>query len=175
MFDQLLLLSCGRCMYMGPAAGSVDYFTAQGFDCPKVFNPSDYFLDVLSPDNRSAESEEESAKRIESLGDKWAAYLATQPKVERQAIKEAEPYQPDYSFARIRMNLGLLFWRTWAAQSRQWPVLVIKLCLTSFFGLIIGGIYSHVGYNQKSIQNRIGLLFIVVSKFFVFSKLHLLS
>lgn len=35
------------------------------------------------------------------------------------------------------------------------------MIITCFFGLIIGGIYSNAGYNQSSIQNRTGLLFLI--------------
>lgn len=46
-------------------------------------------------------------------------------------------------------------------QSREIPTIIIKLTVTTFFGLIIGGIYSNAGYNQSSINNRTGLLFVV--------------
>jgi ABC-type multidrug transport system ATPase subunit len=55
MFDKLLLLSCGRTIYLGPANTAKEYFKASGFICPSLFNPSDFFLDVLSPDTRSTE------------------------------------------------------------------------------------------------------------------------
>ena len=46
-------------------------------------------------------------------------------------------------------------------QAREIPTIVIKLIVTCFFGLIIGGIYSNAGYGQSSIQNRTGLLFLI--------------
>jgi ABC-type multidrug transport system ATPase subunit len=57
MFDQLMILSEGSLMYHGEAAKAVDYFSSlsrygQEFTCPHNYNPSDFFLDLLSPDHR---------------------------------------------------------------------------------------------------------------------------
>ena len=48
-FDQLLLLSDGRGVYLGPAAAAVDHFATLAVDlqCPQYVNPSDFFLHVL--------------------------------------------------------------------------------------------------------------------------------
>jgi len=37
MFDKLLLLSEGQCVFYGDANASVNYFTRQGFECPTTF------------------------------------------------------------------------------------------------------------------------------------------
>lgn len=57
MFDQLMILSEGCLMYHGEANKAVDYFSSlsrhgQEFICPHNYNPSDFFLDLLSPDHR---------------------------------------------------------------------------------------------------------------------------
>jgi hypothetical protein len=54
-FDQLLLLSEGQGIYFGPANEAVSYFAGLGHRCPKLFNPADFFLDLLSVDYRSPE------------------------------------------------------------------------------------------------------------------------
>ena len=42
MFQQLLLVSEGQCVYFGPAAEAVDHFSAidPAFACPALFNPA---------------------------------------------------------------------------------------------------------------------------------------
>lgn len=57
MFDKLMILSEGSLMYYGDAAKAVDYFSTLSrfeneFTCPHNYNPSDFFLDLLSPDHR---------------------------------------------------------------------------------------------------------------------------
>lgn len=43
-----------------------------GLKCDEFYNPLDFFLDVLSFDNRSEELEESSIKRIAFLANNWA-------------------------------------------------------------------------------------------------------
>ena len=71
MFDKMLLLSQGRDMYHGDVGQSVEYFAGCNYACPENFNPADYFLDILSPDARNAELEDESQKRIDRLATLW--------------------------------------------------------------------------------------------------------
>lgn len=48
MFDDLILMASGEIMYHGPAQTAVPYFARFGYDCPKSFNPSDwFFVEVL--------------------------------------------------------------------------------------------------------------------------------
>jgi ABC-type multidrug transport system ATPase subunit len=71
MFDKLLILSEGSTMYYGDAKGSIQHFAGLGFRCPHNFNPPDFFLDLLSPDNRSPENEVDSQNRIKFLAGEW--------------------------------------------------------------------------------------------------------
>ena len=60
MFDDVLLLSEGGCVYHGPAASALDYFSQQGFDCPERYNPAEFLADLISVDYSAADSERES-------------------------------------------------------------------------------------------------------------------
>lgn len=77
MFDGLLLLSEGRCMYFGHAQDAEAYFARLGSACPHGFNPADYFLDQLSLDVRTSESEKTTRARIEMFAQHYASHLAT--------------------------------------------------------------------------------------------------
>lgn len=174
MFDKLLVLSEGRTMYYGSAASAVTHFAAAGYVCPEVFNPSDYFLDLLSPDNRTAETEAATRNRIQHLGDRWLEVQAQQ--LQAQADKDAKGPQADAhefksvqiigsganDFATVRRNFLILCWRAWTEQSRNQGAIIAKIVFNCFFGLIIGGIYSDIGYGQESIQNRKGCLFFLM-------------
>jgi len=193
MFDQLLLLSSGRVMYLGPAKQSVLYFAELGHICGRLVsiilplhnsnlasfkqvlislhnyrntNPSAFFLDILSPDYRSPEAEAETTNRIETIGDKWqenkhrfrATSLSGLEVADINTLKVAEG---SMDLMRIFTNYKMLSWRSWSEQYRDLATIKIKLIMTSFFALIIGGIYSDAGYSQKAINNRVGLLFVI--------------
>lgn len=179
MFDKLLVLSEGRTMYYGDASEAVHHFNAVGHPCPAAFNPSDFFLDLLSPDNRNSETEVATRNRIQYLGDRWldaqkqkdSALLLPQragtPTV--PAIDAAEEFTSvrvigsgSNDLATAWRNFLILCWRTWAEQSRNKGAIIARLVFNAFFGLIIGGIYSNIGYSQESIQNRKGALFFIM-------------
>lgn len=40
---------------VGDVADAIPFFNSTGNQCPRNFNPSDFFLDVLSPDSRTEE------------------------------------------------------------------------------------------------------------------------
>ena len=174
MFDRLLLLSEGHSMFLGTALAASKHFSAAGFAIPRLYNPSDFFLDVLSPDNRSAELEKQTVERIARLGDLWAQEASNMDfsifGTEGVDVSSTEGGWEDFShppgaesfdFIRFSRNFKLLLWRSFTEQTRDLPTIFIKVGMTCFFAFLIGGIYSNVGYNQKSISNRTGLLFIV--------------
>jgi ABC-type multidrug transport system ATPase subunit len=170
MFDQLLLLSMGRVMYMGPVKQAVPYFESIGFSCPRSFNPSDYFLDILSPDNRSPEADEKSMKQIEVIGNAWQEHLTNGAANGNNSTESAEAMQPvvltwEEYWSRFSKNFSLLYSRAFTEQRRDLPTLGIKCFFTLFFGAILGGIYSKDGHDQKGIHNITGLLFVITSKY----------
>jgi hypothetical protein len=162
MFDRLLLLSEGRSMFFGNAEDAVGYFSNIGYHCHEFYNPSDFFLDILSPDNRTEELEKESSLRIQYIGEEWEkrSVLLAEPKSSH--LGDVRSVGTDSSPLKVLQNFSVLCWRAWAEQSRDVVTFGIKMIFSIFFALIIGGIYSNIGDSQTSIQNRKGLLFFVV-------------
>jgi ABC-type multidrug transport system ATPase subunit len=171
MFDRLLLLSEGCTMYSGVASEAVNYFasaTSGGFVCQQYYNPSDFFLDILSPDNRNEQLEIESSNRILLLGDAW---LKSASRLEKSISiddlsklvsgNEVRSVGTSGDIRKAYKNFTMLCWRAWSEQSRDWFTLLVKSFFLIFFALIIGGIYSNIGFDQLSIQNRNGFLFFV--------------
>ena len=60
LFDHLLLMTAnpGRVVYNGPFRDAAAYFTKAGHSPEKVGNPSDYYLDVITPDIAGNAAEE---------------------------------------------------------------------------------------------------------------------
>ena len=51
MFDNMILLSAnpGQAIYNGPMGDAMQYWKDQGFLLPEAINPTDFFLDSISP------------------------------------------------------------------------------------------------------------------------------
>ncbi|CAH0555158.1 unnamed protein product [Brassicogethes aeneus] len=69
MASRILLLSAGRTMFSGKRKDMLSYFANVGYPCPSFKNPSDYYLDLVTLDDLSAEAMLESSQRIEQLAD----------------------------------------------------------------------------------------------------------
>ena len=75
LIDDLILLAEGRLVYSGPGGKTaVNYFTKIGFKCPQFHNPADYFLDIISVDNRSTDLQDKSEKRVKLLIEEFDKY-----------------------------------------------------------------------------------------------------
>ena len=55
--DVLLLGKGGVTVYLGPSEGALDYFAALGFECPRLENPADFFMDVIAGKVSSTQEE----------------------------------------------------------------------------------------------------------------------
>lgn len=174
LFDQLLLLADGNDIYFGDAANAVGYFDKAGYPCPESFNPADFFLDVLSRDLRSDEAKFHSNKRLQKIRKQWkevsndkdastAAVVAktadgNSGDVEGEAVLTGADTGM-VSLEVLGMRIQLLAWRSWKEIIGDWFVIVASYTISLSLALVIGGIYSNIGDDQLSIQNRNGLLF----------------
>jgi ABC-type multidrug transport system ATPase subunit len=165
MFDQLLLLSAGRTMYLGVAEKASLYFSNAGYPIPTFFNPADYYLDILSPDARSSEMELTTSQRIAFLGDHWMQHQVDRAnsltRCKREGVGHEQLSIYPLTITRFGQNFLLLFWRSWSEITRDVPTIMLKLCLSTFFACIIGGMYNNLGDDQESVYNRQGMLFII--------------
>ncbi|RYH30546.1 hypothetical protein EON65_04820 [archaeon] len=164
MFDKLLLLSEGHVIYLGNAEDAGAYFNKRGLPLPSFFNPADYFLDILSPDARSIELEQTTSQRIEQLALAWQEELSSQPPAPVSGKNGVdEEYIPKYTLTwqRFVRNFYLLYWRSWSQITRNRAAIIFKLCLSTFFACIIGGMYNNLGNNQESIYNRYSPLYLL--------------
>jgi ABC-type multidrug transport system ATPase subunit len=166
MFDQLLLLSEGHCIYLGPAKEAAAYFASAGHSMHRFFNPADFFLDILSPDTRSKELEESSSSRIEHLAARWdektkVTDYKSQRLGESQTQDALTPHINAFTWERYRRNFKLLFWRAFTEIIRDRFTIMAKIFVTVFFGCIIGAMYSSNSNDQATIYKQMGLLFVI--------------
>lgn len=69
MLSRILLVSAGRTMFSGRRRDMLPYFALVEYPCPSFKNPSDYYLDLVTLDDLSAEAMLESSQRIEQLAE----------------------------------------------------------------------------------------------------------
>ncbi|XP_049782861.1 ATP-binding cassette sub-family G member 8 [Schistocerca cancellata] len=69
MLSRVVLISAGQLMFSGRRRDMLPYFATVDYPCPAYKNPSDYYLDLVTLDDLSAEAMLESSQRIEQLAE----------------------------------------------------------------------------------------------------------
>ena len=170
LFDHLILLSEGCVAYDGPAGDTaVNYFSSIGLKCPSYFHPGDYFLDIISLDNRSKEQEKKSTKRIKFILESYEKY-STQKLSKNNgklsfdgSIKSLniDEFHVDGVTSSIWEQIKILGLRNCQSIIRDKVTLGTRIFFTCFFALFLSALWSDTGNGQKDIQNRNGILFFI--------------
>eukprot|EP00656_Telonema_subtile_P038498 TRINITY_DN4343_c0_g1_i6.p1 TRINITY_DN4343_c0_g1~~TRINITY_DN4343_c0_g1_i6.p1 ORF type:complete len:577 (-),score=115.34 TRINITY_DN4343_c0_g1_i6:120-1850(-) len=164
LFDQLLLLSEGRGVYLGPAADAVEHFAKFGPDlrCPQYMNPSDFFLHVLGVESFKAQR----VALCDAYNEKWPM-ISKQDNDDHdggQAAKQlalSEPKSASYT-AGCGKQLKWLMWRELKSKLRSPQEIHANISMTFFFSLVMGLAYFQLGNTQTGVQGRNGSLFMVL-------------
>ncbi|KAJ2718744.1 hypothetical protein GGI07_005609 [Coemansia sp. Benny D115] len=186
-FDRILLLSQGHLVYFGSTNQAIEYFESKGFPCPLRQNPADFFIDVMSLNNRSPHELELSKRRIEYLA---KSFTDTKNPTSKLSLSYGglyeQPFDPAKTIAAggIRMP-NVSKWDTSmddndlaAPQRASWlyevKTLAQRDAITTlrhytFLSavslnsisvlLLLGLLFYKLGNEIESIQNRIGLFF----------------
>lgn len=173
LFENLILLSEGRLIYFGKAASALDYFSSRGFTCPEHYNPGDYFMDLISVDRRDEKREFESSERITSLASSYSPSQELQPDLHMLSIlgqaENDKDVQPNGKYASTFFTqLTVLARRSWWQATRDRFPLIISYVQSVIMMVVISILYSDIGNNQKSIQDRQGVIFFIAI-FFAFN------
>lgn len=170
MFDQVALLSRGQMIYFGPADKMVPYFGDLGYPCPTYTNPSDFFVDLASVDRRDNERQEETIERVKELATaygnstqhKEVVYQIIEdtmkPTTGKQLITQRITYYRPQKSGFFR-TLFTLLGRMTLNVFRDRTSYLSRIFMLSLFVPFICIFLGHLGRNQTSIQDRIGLLY----------------
>eukprot|EP00928_Gymnodinium_smaydae_P086947 TRINITY_DN7132_c0_g3_i1.p1 TRINITY_DN7132_c0_g3~~TRINITY_DN7132_c0_g3_i1.p1 ORF type:complete len:650 (+),score=131.60 TRINITY_DN7132_c0_g3_i1:69-1952(+) len=167
LFSSIYLLAAGKPVYAGQADVATKYFEDLGHTLPPNFNPADFFIDLVSIDQRDSEAEVQTSKRLAALHDAWASKaclqddtVASSKEAGMLSIMAAKSQRPAGQVSFVAPLL-LLLRRGWREQMRDRAAITLKICFQAFFTLIFSFVYYRLGYSQSNIQDRMGLLFFV--------------
>ncbi|KAI9208487.1 ABC-2 type transporter-domain-containing protein [Polychytrium aggregatum] len=157
LLDKVILLSVGKTLWMGTTAAALMHFDELGYHLPDKTNPSDFFMDIITLDQRTPELSEQSQSRIEKFQQAW--------ETRRTRMNTNVPSEVGIETPVDRLppnwfrELGILLRRNLQEVSRD------KATLGATFGqgiimmLFMGFIYFKVTLDSAGAQNRGGVLF----------------
>ncbi|XP_002742012.1 protein white-like [Saccoglossus kowalevskii] len=167
MFDRVLLMAEGRNAFLGSTSDALRHFSNIGHTCPTNYNPADFYIQKLAIEPGK---EQQCREKVEKLCDAYdqsifakEVYDKMKPSeskglLEDHNIKSRSPYKASW-FAQFRA----VMWRTYLDNSREPMIIRVRTVQTVIIALIIGLVFLQQPYDQDSIQNINGCLFLFIT------------
>ncbi|KAG2633050.1 hypothetical protein PVAP13_2NG289500 [Panicum virgatum] len=172
LFHGLCLLASGQTIYFGPAANATEFFTSNGYPCPPMTNPSDYFLRTI---NRDFELENEETRTVskpsaadEAIETLVSAYKSSN--TSENAKKEMHDINEMFGLltqggvmlrrkqATFLTKVLVLTRRSFVNMYRDVGYYWLRLGIYISISLCLGTIYYNFGYGYDSIRSRSSML-----------------
>jgi len=177
LFDKLLLLTSepGRVVYSGPMSGAVDYWKSCGHAVPVHSNPTDFFLDLVTPggpmdqvDAFVAAFQERQLADIRSLvsqkrqerGLTAAQMLQAQHQLQVQAQMGPGTFRESAIAVPFLQQLRILFKRKVLITSRSPAAIYMPILMPVFVGLLLGVMYKDIG--SKALLQQVSFVFMLL-------------
>ncbi|KAF8314186.1 ABC transporter [Clavulina sp. PMI_390] len=192
LFDKVMVIAAGYCIYWGPLQEARPYFENLGFECPPGQNISDYLTGVtVSTERKIFEAVRADAARMRDLPLSPEEFLAVynnsdvarrmkQELDDHLAAEDARAKQTDDFKDGVRREKMKGVWESdpstvdiWtqikAATTRQYQLmwndkasLVIKQGSSIVQSIILGSLFYNLQYSTADIFTRSGTLFFIL-------------
>ncbi|CAF4157474.1 unnamed protein product, partial [Adineta steineri] len=168
LFDKLLLMCNGRCVYNGLNASLLPYFQECGHICEDHDNPADFALDVLIKANEQKDYVDNLYNTYEQseMHQNITSYLTGQEHAnDLNNISRVEKGAPGRSFG---MEIYYVSQRTLRNAIRDPALFLSQVVVSIVLGLLVGLVFYDMDNTiDPGIQNRLGaIFFIIVSQIF---------
>lgn len=156
----LILARGGHPMYAGKAQSMLSHFAKFGHDCPKMMNPSDFVLDLVTVDLQHESVEAESGQRVHTLAVHWASRVdhdvrGEAPKfvgtpAELGSLRRG-PIALRIAFLLLLRRSGLSFWR-------KPGVIYARIVQVFGFAVLSTLFWAPLKSDYVDIQSRVGFI-----------------
>ena len=120
-------------IYHGPREHLLPYFARAGYTCPPLYNPADFFMDLIAADVRSETMHGKSMSRVEDLVRDWKnrKVLETTDQDDSTERHEALSLGPAPAYTPLYIAVPVILERTlrntWRQQDIFWTRYVWNL------------------------------------------------
>lgn len=185
-FDNVLLLARGLCVYNGPVNQLRGYFDAlseKGITskCPQYTNPFDHVIYLINDDfddgkTAAADLDVLHASYLESeMAAKANSLVQAQIQIGESASNQTHHHhhlhnhqksdneeEEEETYATSLLNqTSVLLHRQFIASIRDFGFMWVRMAVMITLAILVGTIYHEFTLSQRSINNRIGCLFVV--------------
>ena len=171
LFDRLMLMCKGECVFHGPAQNALSFFSSQGYQCEEHDNPTDFALNILFKANQrseiltvltSAYIHSSWCQEIIALNRKKTIGKANEIRSHAITTYEAKAPQPLWT------EFFYVSQRTLIKFVRNWGLILSQVLVSIILGLLIGLVFYDIKATvNPGIQNRFNVInFILVGQIF---------
>ncbi|XP_033735313.1 ATP-binding cassette sub-family G member 5-like [Pecten maximus] len=166
LLDKVALMSTGRMVYYGDTNKMVEHFTLAGYPCPQYANPLDHYVDVASVDRRTVQREALTSQKLNKLVQIYqnslifddirhdVRKLMKQSHKNEKSMEVHRPTKPNV-FRVIYTLLSRCYRHTGRDRSIYFSRTFLLFSFVPFICLFL----LQMGTDQRSIQDRIGLIY----------------
>ena len=182
LFDRVILLANGQVAYSGPVDKLDAYFLRLGLVRPPTIPNADFYIEALSQvheqdrEELGADKVAAKAREIEGILDTYRANSG-----QRRFVGEEVPFTmpsetgTTYTFASWMDEFLALYDRAAKTQVRTPQLVRVRTVQTIIIGLLVGIFFLKLGLAQSSVQNRMGLTFMMLVNTFIIATMGVLS
>jgi len=168
LFDSLVLLtsSPGRMAYSGPFVGAQAFWYNCGCEVPPNVNPTDYYLDLLTPGSSLDRSDEIVARFRAEIRPQLDLHVASMMQVQGQSVAAmlsvgGRPLLNGPFAVPFRTQLGALLRRKLRLAVRNPAALGLPLAVPVIQGVIVGYMFDGIG--EKELLKQIMFAFCLLT------------
>ncbi|XP_015379710.1 PREDICTED: ATP-binding cassette sub-family G member 8 [Diuraphis noxia] len=160
MVSRVALISVGHLMYSGRRRNMLPYFSSADYPCPAFKNPSDYYLDLVTLDDLSAEAMLESSQRVEQLADLFRRRVEPLPD---PGPPKPLPGKPRTAIVPIQI-VAIILRHMAYSQPRSSLRWISRFFIAGILSIIVGTIFSDIPATdpQLSFGDRMGFYYSIM-------------
>ncbi|XP_055598351.1 ATP-binding cassette sub-family G member 1-like isoform X2 [Uranotaenia lowii] len=150
LFDDIYVVTGGRCLYQGSLADMIPTFADEGLICPQYYNRADFAIKMASKTNPEKEKIQKLMKRMETASlthDSNTLQSGHTMVVEQKNVSQ-------YAISQWK-QFSILTHRTLLGTLRNFTLMVLRFIGHIMVGLIFGLVYFNVGNDGAKVITNI--------------------
>ncbi|XP_039313239.1 ATP-binding cassette sub-family G member 4-like [Solenopsis invicta] len=166
LFDDIMILNRGRCLYCGPKSEILSTFNIAGFTCPNFYNIAEFVLEVVT------EQKDEDLENLYKIWrDEYEKFKShSEYKNELNSIDNKQNFETENRVTTIKSLLQekstwqqqkILFSRALICIMRDNIFTKLRFATHILVGLLFGAIFYNFGDDAEKVLSNIACLFIM--------------
>ncbi|CAF3112309.1 unnamed protein product [Rotaria socialis] len=177
LFDTLLLIGAGHCVYHGSAGDILPFFSSIGFTCEEHDNPADFILDVCQGIRHASYPINNIDNETDQRKDKICLYLHsvfTKSSINdsiHQQIQDATKSSDEKVNKKVKILSRPCLVEIWYVSQRAFrnsfrnsTLMIMQTVVPICLAILVGFLYMNTDHTiENGVKNRLGAIFFIVS------------